>query len=143
MTDSQWQTVSAPDEQPEEIKFVFEGYGDALTGTYLGLRELKDRETQRPYYQARFRDEDNDIVFTRANASMLEGLERVRIGTMTRVTYTSDKDTGQASPMRMFKVETTTDGNPAAPAKGGYGRTVKRAKHAETKSGGATSPAKG
>lgn len=103
MTDN-WTAVSDGSVE-QEVKIVFEEIGDEFTGEYLGLRELKDRDTGNVYFQARFRDpETSEIVFCRANWSLKEGLEKVRIGGTCKVIYSDDVDTGRESPMRAFTV---------------------------------------
>lgn len=106
--DSGFTTVSsgAAEAQVPETKIVFEEINDEFTGFFLGYRELRDRITQQPYTQARFKDPETDeICYTRANNSMKEGLDKVNIGELTRITYTDDVDTGMPSPMRSFTVE--------------------------------------
>jgi hypothetical protein len=98
-----------------EVKIVFEEIGDVFVGEFLGYRHLTDRETSQNYTQARFRDPDTqEICYTRANHSMREGLDRVPIGSMTRIAYVDDVDTGMPSPMRAFSVD--MKGKPAATA---------------------------
>lgn len=129
MTAEGWTTVTdgaAASQQDPEVKIVFEEHGDSFSGEFLGYRNLTDRESGQRYKQARFRAEDDGaICFTRANHSMQEGLDRVPIGTMTKVTYVDDLDTGQASPMRCYTVQTR--GSAATPSIDAGGRPVRRA----------------
>lgn len=99
----EWTTVSDA-EAAEETKIVFEDIGDEFIGEFLGFRELQDQASGQHYVQARFRVEE-DIYFTRANHSMKNGLNSVRVGQTVRIVYASDIDTGQASPMRGFTVQ--------------------------------------
>lgn len=114
-----WTTVSDGTAQPEpETKIIFEEIGDEFVGEFLGYRHLTDRESGQNYSQARFRDtETNEICYTRANHSMKEGLDRVAIGSLTKIIYVSDTDTGMPSPMRTFTVQSkgrpVSDGNSA------------------------------
>jgi hypothetical protein len=94
-------TVSDGEIVPE-TKIVFDTFGDKFTGVYLGMREVPSNDGG--YKQARFQV-DGEIYFTNANHSLREGLKSVRNGTTTRITYTSDLDTGMAQPMRVFMVE--------------------------------------
>jgi hypothetical protein len=98
-----WKTVSDPAQTTEETKIVFDTIGDEFVGTYLGMREVDGGENGR-YKQARFAVGD-DLYFTNANYSLRNGLKDVRPGTLTRVEFTSEQDTGQASPMRVFTVQ--------------------------------------
>lgn len=106
MSESQefeWTTVSDAEAQ-EETKIVFEDIGDEFVGEFLGFRQLQDQASGQHYTQARFR-QDEEIYFTRANHSMKNGLDNVRVGQTVRIVYASDIDTGQASPMRGFTVQ--------------------------------------
>lgn len=96
-------TVVSDAETQEETKIAFEEIGDEFIGEFLGFRELQDRETGQYYVQARLR-KDGDIYFTRANHSLKGGLNGVKLGTVVKITYAADIDTGQASPMRGFTV---------------------------------------
>jgi hypothetical protein len=138
---TEWTTVSDGTEAPEpEVKIVFEEHGDEFIGEFLGYRHLTDRESGQSYTQARFRDDGGEICYTRANHSMKEGLDRVSIGSMTRIVYVDDVDTGMASPMRAFTVQTAGRAATAiANSSGASGRPVRRAtskKPATTKPAG-------
>jgi hypothetical protein len=100
----QWKTVSG-DDDVEETKIVFDTIGDSFTGIYLGQRTIEPSDpTERPYSQARFENEDG-IFFTNMGFSLRKGLKDVRVGKLVRVTFSSEMDTGQDSPMKVFKVE--------------------------------------
>lgn len=101
MTEYDFTTVSTGEIVPE-TKIVFDTIDDSFTGKYLGMREVPNSEGN--YKQARF-DDQGDIYFVNANHSLREGLKSVRIGSIVRITYVDDLDTGQAQPMRIFKVE--------------------------------------
>lgn len=103
----EWTTVSdGTVEQGPETKIVFEEFGDEFIGEFFGYRHLTDRESGQSYTQARFRDQETgEICYTRANHSMKEGLDRVPVGSITRIVYVSDTDTGMPSPMRTFTVQ--------------------------------------
>lgn len=102
--DFEWDTVSNADEAQEEIKIKFEEIGDEFIGEFLGYRKLQDRDSGQYYTQARLK-QDEEIYFVRANHSLKQGLDQVRPGSMVKITYASDIDTGQASPMRGFTVQ--------------------------------------
>jgi hypothetical protein len=101
-----WKTVSDPAQTVEETKIVFDTVGDEFIGVYLGMREV-DGGQNGTYKQARF-SVDKDLYFVNANFSLRAGLKNVRTGTLTRVEFTSEQDTGQESPMRVFTVQTAT-----------------------------------
>lgn len=107
-----WTTVSDSTEQEPETKIVFDTIGDEFTGYFLGTRVIEPADiTEKPYRQARFEGVDNEgektgeVFFTNMGFSLREGLKTVRAGSLVRITYTDDTDTGQASPMKGFRIE--------------------------------------
>jgi len=100
ITDEQWTTVS--EERPPETKIDFAWIGDEFIGTYLGQRMVQG--AVREFRQYRFKGIDGEFYFA-AGASLDDGMRRVRIGSRVRITYIDDQDTGQMSPMKIFKVD--------------------------------------
>lgn len=98
-----WTTVSQ--EETQETKVVFDMVGDEFTGKYLGTRMVDSSDpTERPYQQARL-ERNGELFFMNTNHSLRAGLKDVRAGSLIRITYTDNFDTGQASPMKIFRVE--------------------------------------
>jgi hypothetical protein len=110
-TDDGFTTVSEGNAEPE-TKIVMEAIGDNFTGIYLGMRDMPANENGAGYQQARFEAEDGsgEIYFVNANYSLRDGLKTVRKGTVTRFTWTDELDTGNANPMRVYKIETKRSG---------------------------------
>lgn len=110
--DDEFVTVSDPQNAEPETKIVFDTIGDNFTGIYLGMRDQSNSDGS--YKQARFEavDGSGEVYFTNANYSLRDGLKTVRNGSKVRITYTDDLDTGQASPMRVFKVEVARKNGP-------------------------------
>lgn len=100
VTDDGWTTVS--EDEVDENKVVFENPGDAFIGTYLGKRTVTNADGS--YVQFRFRNDDGTF-FMNGNYSLQRGMAEVREGRMCRITYTEDKDVGQKSPLRIFRVD--------------------------------------
>lgn len=98
--ESEWVVVS--EDELNETKWNFELIGESLTGEYLGSRSLDNKDGG--YTQYRFQVGD-DIYFVNGNYSLTRGMSSVRTGSLCRITYVADKDTGQATPMRIFTVE--------------------------------------
>jgi hypothetical protein len=98
--DAGWETVSR--EREPEIRITFDVIGDQFTGKYLGTRTIPTDTGS--YTQYRFQD-GADFYFINPLASLRDAMSRVRAGRMVRITYVSDMDTGQASPMKIFKVD--------------------------------------
>lgn len=99
----EWVTVSDPATATADIKMVFEVIGDEFTGIWEGFRNIGSGENA--YKQARFSDDEGSTYFCNSNYSLTEALSKVRIKSRVRVTYSGDLDTGQESPMRVFKVD--------------------------------------
>jgi len=98
-------TVSEELSEPE-TKIVFEDINDSFTGLYLGMRSVPSENGS--YSQARFQgigDESEIVFFVNANWSLREGLRNVPRNAKTRITFVSEQDTGQAQPMRVYRVE--------------------------------------
>jgi hypothetical protein len=101
-----WTTVSDEAANEPETKIVFDQVGDEFTGKYLGMRMVEPSDpAEQPYRQARFERAEGELFFTNTGHSLRTGLKDVRVGSMVRITYTDNLDTGQASPMRIFRVE--------------------------------------
>lgn len=99
--ESGWKTVS--EDEVDETKIVFDTVGDVFVGRYLGTRNLSNSDGG--YTQIRFQGEDGAHYFTNANYSLQKSFTDMRPGTTCRVTFVSEKDTGQRSPMRVFRVD--------------------------------------
>lgn len=94
-----WQQVS--EEESDETKVVFDTIGDEFVGVYLGKREVPNEDGT--FWQHRFAVGEQKF-FVNGNHSLNQGMSRVAKGAVARVEYTSDKDTGAASPMRVYTV---------------------------------------
>jgi hypothetical protein len=102
VNNDEWVTISDAN-TTSDIKMVFEVVGDTFIGTYLGLRTIPTADGS--FKQARFSDDNGGTYFTNANFSLLESLAKVRTGSMVRIIYIDDLDTGQVNPMRIFQVD--------------------------------------
>jgi hypothetical protein len=102
MTDDGWKTVS--EDEVDETKIVFDTIGDIYVGRYLGSRVLSNADGN--YTQLRFQGEDGGYYFTNANYSLQKTFADMRPGTTVRIAFVSEKDVGQKSPMRVFRVDT-------------------------------------
>lgn len=97
----EWVIVS--EDEVDESKFAFDLIGSQLEGEFLGIRTLDNPDGA--YTQYRFEAADGDVWFVNGNYNLQQGMRNVRVGSQCRITYVSDKDTGQATPMRIFTVE--------------------------------------
>ena len=96
----EWVTVS--ENEVDESKIVFDTIGDEFIGLYLGPRIVETEDGK--FTQYRFRVED-EIYFTNAGYSLMRGMSNVPKGARVRLIWTSERDTGQESPMRVFSVQ--------------------------------------
>lgn len=96
----EWRRVS--EEETDEIKIVFDTIGDEFIGTYIGHRVIENENGK--FTQYRF-SVGTETYFTNAGHSLMQGMSHVIKGNRVRVTYVSDKDTGQETPMRVFAVD--------------------------------------
>jgi hypothetical protein len=82
-----------------EGQIVFDTIGDTFTGVFVGWSE-----TDNNIAQAHFKNAEGEF-FTNCGWSLKQQLKTVRKGSEVKITYISDQDTGQASPMRVFRVQ--------------------------------------
>jgi hypothetical protein len=82
-----------------ESQVVFDTIGDVFTGVFVGWSE-----TDGGIAQAHFKNSEGEF-FTNCGWSLKQQLKTVKKGAQVRMTYTGDQDTGQASPMRIFRVQ--------------------------------------
>lgn len=109
----EWTVVSEGQSAPE-TKIVMENKGDSFVGLYLGMRTIPSPSGD--YQQARWDIPDVGICFMNANWSLRQGLAKVRIRTLTRITLADFQDTGQESLMSVYEI--AVKGAPAPSAKG-------------------------
>jgi hypothetical protein len=96
----EWQTVS--EDEVDETKIVFDTIGDSFTGIYIGSRTIENDEGKFTQYRYKAGDE---VYFTNAGYSLMRGMTNVPKGSACRITFSSERDTGRESPMRIFTVE--------------------------------------
>lgn len=107
----EWTVVSEGSSAPE-TKIVMENKGDSFTGIYLGMRTIPSPTGE--YQQARWEIEGHGICFMNANWSLRQGLTKVRVRTMTRITLSDFQDTGQESLMSVYEVAVKGSVTPSA-----------------------------
>lgn len=94
-TDDGWEDV------PTESQVVFDTIGDVFIGTFTGWTETVGKGIP----QAHFTNADGSY-FVNCGWSLKAQLREVKKGTLCRLEYTDSQDTGQESPMMIFKVQT-------------------------------------
>lgn len=85
-------------------KIIFDTIGDEFIGLYKGSTLMHGEDGD--YYVYRFTGDDGEPYFMNGNYSLSSLMSKVRAGVMCRISYVEDRDTGQASPMRVFQVAT-------------------------------------
>lgn len=106
----QWATVSEDD--VDEEKFTFDVLGDQFIGDYIGVRIVDG--TDGKITQFRFTAAER-FYFINAGWSLIQGMSNVRKGMRVRITWTGERDTGQPSKMRLFRVDVSKV-KPTSPA---------------------------
>jgi hypothetical protein len=97
----EWTTVH--DETAEMEKFSFEIIGEAFVGTYRGTKAQHNDNGS--YVQYHFRGQDGTVYFINGGYSLREAMAKVKVGSLVRITYTGDRDTGRDDPMKLYTVE--------------------------------------
>lgn len=93
--DDGWEDV------PTETQMVFDTDGDRFEGRFAGWTE-----SAKGIPQAHFTDAANAAFFVNCGWSLKSQLKPIKVGTMVRITRTGTQDTGQESPMVLFRVQT-------------------------------------
>jgi hypothetical protein len=105
----EWTTVSQ--DEVDETKVTFDLLGDEFIGTYIGTRQQANDNGS--YTQLLFTGTDGLRYFVNANYSLTDGFKKVRPNNVVRITYVADKDTGQQSLMRIYRVDVARPARPA------------------------------
>lgn len=96
---TEWTTIQ--DETPDKI--IFDTFGDCFTGVFQGIQEITPEDAD-AFEQAVFRNDEG--LYAIGGYKVLNAMRDVPQGTLTRLTYVKNVDTGQPSPMKDVKVET-------------------------------------
>jgi hypothetical protein len=96
----EWRQVSEDD--VEETKLTFDTMNEPWIGTYLGSRIVENDNGK--FTQYRF-EKDGFRYFTNANFNLHQAMVKVPTGRQVRITWISERDTGQQTPMRIFRVD--------------------------------------
>lgn len=96
----EWEEVS--EEDVDEIKQTFDVLGEVFTGIYLGYRQTQTDSGILTQY--RFRKGEL-TYFINGTWSLMQGMAKVPANSPCRIQWISERDTGQPSPMRIFKVD--------------------------------------
>lgn len=95
--DGEWEDVET------ETQIVLEKIGDSFTGIYQGMDQ-----TLNGIHQAHFVGigaQNGETFFHNVGWDLRKKLETCRKGSIVRFIWESEQDTGQDSPMRVFKVQ--------------------------------------
>lgn len=96
-------TVSASDNEwtdvETEAQLSFNDIGEEFIGKFLGWSETKTGIVQAHFENA------EGAYFCNVGWSLKIQLKKVQVGSLVRLRYESDQDTGEASPMKIFRVQ--------------------------------------
>lgn len=101
----QWDTVA----QEAGTRIVFDTIGDSFIGRYNGYRTVETADGEN-FKVLTWTGTDGEPYETNAGYSLEQAFEDLAPGVITRVTYVKDVPTGQASPMKSFRVEVANPG---------------------------------
>lgn len=87
---------------PEESQLSFTEVGQEFIGQFLGWSETKTGIVQAHFENA------EGAWFTNCGDNLKRQLKKIQVGWLVRIVYDSDLDTGQASPMKQFRVQYKT-----------------------------------
>jgi hypothetical protein len=90
------------EEVPTESQILFPEDGDEFVGTFTGWSTTSGKGIP----QAHFKNEEMGEGFVNCGASLKQQLRDVKPGTDVRIRRTGTQDTGQDTPMVLFKVWT-------------------------------------
>lgn len=94
--DDEWEEV------PTESQINLPNDGDEFVGTFVGWSTTTGKNIP----QAHFTSVTLGQVFINCGASLKQQLKDVKVGTMTKIRRVGTQDTGQETPMILFKVWT-------------------------------------
>lgn len=98
-----WTTVS---EDPEElVKVSFDYIGAEFIGYYKGSKQLRNDEGSYVQYRFAGQGDDPQTYFINGGFTLREAMAKVRAGSLVRITYVDDRDTGQTSLMKVYRVD--------------------------------------
>lgn len=89
-------------EVPTETQILFPEDGDEFVGVFQGWSSTENKNIP----QAHFMNDEMGAGFINVGASLKQQLKDVKPGTQTRIRRMGTRDTGQATPMVLFKVWT-------------------------------------
>lgn len=86
---------------------VFDTIGDTWTGIYIGsVRAGKEGADERDMFTIlQFTGEDDKPYQVNAGWKLERGMSEVEPGSLVRITYVKDVDTGAPQPMKDFRIE--------------------------------------
>lgn len=100
--ESEWREVEA------EVQLKLEVEGDGWAGRYMGMDPRNDSGIiQAHFTSVTFLNGDPiaDSAFTNASRDLERKLAMIPVKSMTRIQWVSSMDTGQVTPMRVFRVQ--------------------------------------
>lgn len=92
-----WNTVT------DETQVKFTENGDEFTGRLISLDS--NGGIPQAHFTGTGKFTDDGGYFTNAGHDLLRKLERIPLGSEVRITRTGTMDTGQRTPMMLFKVD--------------------------------------
>lgn len=95
----EWQTVV----QESGDQIIFDTLGDVFIGLFTG-KQVANKDGE-PFTILTFTGADAKPYQTNAGWKLESAFEDIDAGEIVRITYVKDVDTGQASPMKDFRID--------------------------------------
>jgi hypothetical protein len=105
-TNDGWNAVQTDDGNDDAILVRFTEIGDEFIAVYSGSGSVRRSDGSEMRQDRFYRTEDGEKVkyFINTPHALKSALDKVRVGNEVRIQYTDDRETGQASPMKLFAV---------------------------------------
>jgi hypothetical protein len=95
----QWQTVV----EEAGLQIVFNAIGDEFVGQFNGARHAMNGDDE--FTILTFRGTDGEAYQTNAGWKLREGFSDIPAGSIVRIKYVKDVETGGPSPMKDFRID--------------------------------------
>ena len=101
--DVEWETIA----EEAAIGVVFDEVGDVFIGAFIGIEHISpEKDGQEPFDRYLFRAKDGKLYAIPQSYKLIEAMDKVQPGQVTRIEYVKDIPTGRKqNPMKDFTVK--------------------------------------
>lgn len=90
-------------ESPTKMQFT--DIGDVFIGTFEGISHITPSNGDDPFDLLLFRNSENGELCSTSGYKLMQAFADVPVGTLARIEYLKDVDTGRGNPMKDFKIQ--------------------------------------